>query len=284
MKTSDTFKARQLERLHAAASVRRGRCLSDAYEGAKAPHRFRCAAGHEWDAPAQRIFKGYWCRTCANEAKATAYLRADGLQRLQRVASERGGRCLSPGYLGGRAHHDFQCHAGHVWSARATLVLRGTWCAVCAVDRIAQSKRDPVGLERLRALARERGGECLSTEYVGSHGRYEFRCAKGHGWLSTASIVHSGKWCLSCAHDARRLTIEHMRQAAHERGGRCLSDRYVNVSTKIRWECHKGHTWESAYNNIRQGHWCPACASLNRVSRRASTSRWRYSTHSSELY
>lgn len=34
------------------------------------------------------------------------------------------------------------------------------------------------------------------------------------------------------------------------------------ADVKIKWECSKGHQWESSYDNIRQGSGCPHCAGL----------------------
>jgi len=32
-----------------------------------------------------------------------------------------------------------------------------------------------------------------------------------------------------------------MQQVAKKRGGKCLSEKYVNAKTKLEWECRKGH-------------------------------------------
>lgn len=38
------------------------------------------------------------------------------------------------------------------------------------------------GLLRLRSIASERGGDCLSSEYFAMNNYYDFKCAKGHSW------------------------------------------------------------------------------------------------------
>ncbi len=58
----------------------------------------------------------------------------------------------------------------------------------------------------------------------------------------------------------KKLTIEEMRSIAEERGGKCLSNFYVNSQTKLLWECLKGHQWEATPNGIKSGTWCPYCA------------------------
>jgi hypothetical protein len=44
------------------------------------------------------------------------------------------------------------------------------------------------------------------------------------------------------------------------KGGRCLSNKYINNATKLRWECKKGHIWIAKSGNIKNGKWCPKCS------------------------
>jgi hypothetical protein len=60
-------------------------------------------------------------------------------------------------------------------------------------------------------------------------------------------------------------SIADMREMARHRGGKCLSERYITLKTKMVWQCEKGHIWEARPLNIRKGNWCPICA---RVSQR----------------
>jgi thiol-disulfide isomerase/thioredoxin len=55
-------------------------------------------------------------------------------------------------------------------------------------------------------------------------------------------------------------TIVELKKLAESKGGKCLSDVYINSKTKLLWECQKGHTWETVLGSIKQGHWCPVCA------------------------
>ena len=58
----------------------------------------------------------------------------------------------------------------------------------------------------------------------------------------------------------KKRTIEQMQQIAQERGGQCLSLKYVNNHSRLRWECSKKHTWETSYKAIQRGCWCPKCS------------------------
>ena len=56
-----------------------------------------------------------------------------------------------------------------------------------------------------------------------------------------------------------------MREIATQRGGKCLSDKYRNIDTKLKWECKNGHIWEATPNNVKNNNsWCPKCAGAER--------------------
>lgn len=58
---------------------------------------------------------------------------------------------------------------------------------------------------------------------------------------------------------SKKLTIEDMHLLASSRGGKCLSEKYVNSQTKLEWECSEGHRWEAVPAKVRYGQWCPYC-------------------------
>ena len=110
----------------------------------------------------------------------------------------------------------------------------------------------------MHELAAERGGHCLSDKYVNSTTKLTWQCDQGHIWEATPRAIRQGVWCQECA-GTKRLTVEEMHRLAEERGGKCLSDKYVSLSTKVKWQCSKGHVWEATTQDIRSGNWCPEC-------------------------
>jgi hypothetical protein len=52
-----------------------------------------------------------------------------------------------------------------------------------------------------------------------------------------------------------------MQIIAKQRGGNCLSKRYINSKEKLLWECNEGHRWFSTPFSIKvRKSWCPQCA------------------------
>ena len=122
--------------------------------------------------------------------------------------------------------------------------------------------------ERYDALAAARGGFWRGdrNNYKGVNHKTFWECGKLHGpWEATPNNVQQGKWCPYCARNIK-LTIVYCRKLAIECCGLCLSKEYKNAHTPLEWECAKGHIWWAAVNHIREGHWCPYCAGVAKVT------------------
>jgi hypothetical protein len=248
MRTSTLSEMRRL------AKRRGGRCLSGRYVDSRTHLHWRCRLGHHWTALPTKVTKGSWCPECAHRKTLT-------LDEMRALARRRGGECLSDRYINNRTKLKWRCAAGHQWQAAAGLIKGGRWCPQCA-------HVTGLFLDELASIARSRGGGCLSTEYFNTKTPLLWRCRNGHEWTATPDSIRAGKWCALCAHN-RRLDIQAMQSLAEQRGGRCLSLRYVNNTRPLTWECRLGHRWRAAAASVtggtkRRGTWCPECYNLRR--------------------
>jgi hypothetical protein len=176
---------------------------------------------------------------------------------LQNIAKQRGGKCLSEPYIHSSSKLLWECIDGHQWEATPGSIKSGRWCHYC----VGQIKGT---IEDMQQIAKERGGKCLSENYHDKDTPLLWECAKGHRWRSKPGHIKGGKWkqgtwCPYCANKVRG-TLEVMHAIAEERGGRCLSDVYINNKTKLLWGCAEGHRWEAIPSSIKRGSWCPDCA------------------------
>jgi len=115
-------------------------------------------------------------------------------------------------------------------------------------------------IELMQIIAAERGGKCLSDTYKNVKTDLLWECADGHRWHSTPdNVKNQGHWCHECG-GSKRSNIKEMRKIAAQRGGKCISKKYVNNITKLTWECEKGHRWDTTPNSIKSGKWCYFCA------------------------
>jgi hypothetical protein len=245
----------RLRRLRELARERGGKCLSERYLGVKEKLLWECAALHRWEATPFAILRGSWCPQCY-----WAGLRL-GIEALRAEAKKRGGECLADAYDTVEQKLEWRCARGHVWSARASRILEGSWCPVCARDAMR------LGLEEMRGAARQKGGECLSEHYETSSVPLDWRCARGHVFRLSPDGLTAGRWCPVCAQEDRyALRLERMRKIAQERGGLCLSDVYTGSRDKLLWQCHQGHVWQARPVAVTSGTWCPVCAHLNQCA------------------
>jgi hypothetical protein len=188
-------------------------------------------------------------------------MRKSTLAQMRSLAQRRGGKCLSRRYVSSRIPLLWRCRRRHEWNAMPTNVTKGSSCLACA-----HKKR--LTLDEVRTLAARRGGECVTDRYLNTRTKLRWRCAAGHEWEAAPGQVKAGQWCPHCAHVAR-LSLDAMVEIASSRGGRCLSNEYVNVEMHLRWKCEAGHQWTATPASIRSGKWCPYCAHNRRLELKA---------------
>ena len=236
------------------AASKGGECLSTEYLGNKNDKlRWRCGAGHEWMATLGHVRNDdTWCRTCAQ------FERRLSLDALKDMARTRGGECLSAVYHGQDVKLRWRCAKGHEWDAAPGHIMnQGCWCPKCAGTA-------PRQIEEMHAIARSKGGECLSATMKNAHTRLRWRCVAGHEWMAAAADITSGHWCRKCAAKSRaalqRTSMAEIQSLARSRGGSCLSSEYVDSDVNLRWRCARGHEWLASLRNVKHNKsGCPVC-------------------------
>ena len=120
-------------------------------------------------------------------------------------------------------------------------------------------------ITEMQNLARSRGGGCLSKQYINIYTPLQWECEKGHKWYSAPRNVKNGeKWCHVCG-GTKKLTLDDMYKIAKQRNGKCLSKKYTNVDTKLKWQCEYGHVWMAKPNDVKNDNtWCPKCRGTKR--------------------
>jgi len=111
-------------------------------------------------------------------------------------------------------------------------------------------------LSELKGIARNRGGECLSSRYITAKIKLSWQCSKKHKWEATPDRIKRGTWCPFCAGNIKG-SIEEMNKIAFGRGGKCLSKQYNNARSPLRWQCANDHIWKAVPYSIKKGSWCP---------------------------
>lgn len=227
------------------AKLMGGLCLSHEYIGNNKKMLWQCEFGHQWSGKYEHIKNGHWCPVCVGRGKYT-------IDDCIIAAKIKGGKCLTKDYKLAKTKIKWQCNIGHIWMAPFDSIVKGKWCQKCYTHR----------LEDCVEHAASRGGKCLSTEYIANKLPLIWECDNGHIWESSLNdAVNKNTWCVRCNKELRiKKYYDECTNHATSKGGKCLSDEYIDMHTKMKWSCHKGHIWDAKFNDIKNcGHWCPSC-------------------------
>lgn len=165
--------------------------------------RYRCANGHIVRAKIGSKACEQ-CPLCLHDPPRRGRGNKLSYSNVCQLAKERNGKLVSTEYVNARTPLVWQCDKGHQWKATVSNVRTGQWCPECW----RQSKR--LTMEDMHKMAKDRGGECLSKEYVSNSVKLKWRCAKGHEFMLAPSNMRrkeGGKkkadWCKICAREER---------------------------------------------------------------------------------
>lgn len=241
-----------------------GKFLSKEFLGRDTEHTWRCDKGHVFEIRPLFVQRGAWCPQCTIHDKKIAAL---GL--MQEWAEKRGGKCLSKYYENSSTRLEWECKNGHRFKkTRDYIKQQKNWCYDCELTELR--KRNLVLVQK---IAEKKSGKCLSEEYFDLDTKLEFECKYGHIWkTSPINIIYAHTWCPHCYGHLRK-TIENMQQLAAKKKGKCISKKYVNSVTPLKWQCDKGHLWKTPAINIISGTWCPKCH-LIKVKTTDIVKRW----------
>jgi len=208
--------------------------------------KWKCSEGNVWEAMYLNVSnKKSWCPKCA--IKRNKYSLSD----CQLSAQKNNGKCLSDRYIHSKIKMKWRCEYGHIWRAVYDSILKGHWCPFCA-------GKAPHTIKDAQNLAEQYDGKCLSKYYKNSKHKLKWQCRDGHTWSARYDTVLSGVWCTKCSGYCKK-TLSDARRLAKQHGGKCLSRKFVNTRTKIRWQCENGHIFKASYNSVNAKHWCPQC-------------------------
>jgi hypothetical protein len=181
-------------------------------------------------------------------------------QLAQQLAKAKDGCCLSKKLSTRNEKAKWKCAKGHTWKTsiqniKGNRSKKGTWCPYCV-----GVKNQTSWIDRAIKAAKEKNGKCLSKVCNNQKEKLNFECKFGHRWEARVSHVTRGSWCPKCA-GTEKHSIERYIQIAKERGGECLTKKYKNQDSKLKFKCSNGHTWLTSGSSILHSEtWCPHCS------------------------
>jgi len=241
------------------AASRGGRCLSDEYVNAHFKLSWECKHGHVWSARFNSVQGGRWCPECSTglgERICRSYFEQLFIRKFpptwpEWLRNQNGnlmqldGFCLSLGLA--FEHQGIQHY----------LPRKGFVADVHKIQSHDEIKRK---------LCKQMGIILIQVPSIpallplGEVKSYIKKCCIDNkillpGWFDEKvvdlSVAYSTSRSEECFHDLIAI--------ANGRGGICLSDGYINATSKMLWRCAKEHEWMATSDNIKRGRWCPIC-------------------------
>ena len=82
----------------------------------------------------------------------------------------------------------------------------------------------------------------------------------GHQWYTNLKCVRNfNTWCPYCS-GRYSCNLELAKKVANEKGGDCISEKYINSITPLLWQCAKNHLWYANLDKVKNSDtWCPFC-------------------------
>tara|TARA_B100001123_G_C15328764_1_gene1030479 strand:- start:3360 stop:4133 length:774 start_codon:yes stop_codon:yes gene_type:complete len=98
------------------------------------------------------------------------------------------------------------------------------WCKICKGQKIFD-------IQDFKDFAEEKGGKCLSKEYINYKTNLEFECAIGHRFSRTPAHLYDNKqprWCSKCGEvkryeEKKEFIIKEVKKYVKDKGGTLLS-------------------------------------------------------------
>jgi len=233
------------------AKSRGGECLSDKYVNGKTKLKWRCKEGHTWfSRPVKVKNANRWCPYCGGSMKLT-------IEQVKAFALRKGIECISNNYVNAHKKLKWKCKEGHIWEAEYATIYtkKENLCPQCAGFVFHT-------IEEVKDFGIKMGGECLSDKYINVDSKLLWKCVKGHTWKkSFYNVKNRGYWCPYC-NNKRELILEKIKTIVSQKGGECISKKYLNPRKKLSFKCQLKHSWKMSAQRILAGGWCPKCRLL----------------------
>ena len=158
---------------------------------------WQCREKHEWQAVVSSRAAGTGCPVCYGRYATTDNNLAARYPELMSEWDRERNAGLNPSQLTPHVGRNvwWLCKNGHKWQATVyNRTKNRSGCPECARKAVRK-----YSIEDINALAKRRGGECLSPEFTSSRLKLKFRCKEGHVWEARAdAILYANKWCPEC--------------------------------------------------------------------------------------
>lgn len=226
-----------------------GKCLSDKYIRAHSHLLWECAYGHQWEATYANINSGCWCPRCRNgiSEEMCRFM----LEQMLGVEFKKNRTVLCGLELDG-------------YNAEMKLAFEHQGCQHYKFMPHWHKTREVFEKQVRRDIAKEElcSIKDINLLVIPYFAKPFVEYIRSSLQEMNITIVNSDV-DMSLFRTPYQKQLDTLNDAARSRGGQCLSDFYTGLHTKMKWQCSRGHQWETTPASILHGGtWCRQCAGL----------------------
>jgi len=156
----------------------------------------------------------------------------------------------------------WKCKQGHVWDAAINSRSKGRGCPFCSNKKIL------IGYNDLATTHPEIAVEAYewdsSTLTMGSHKKVEWKCQKGHIWISRVVERAQSNGCPYCSGHRVMAGFNDLGTTHPEIAAQLVNVDPKTISSgihrKLIWRCSKNHEWDAPVHSRARGVGCPVCS------------------------
>jgi hypothetical protein len=246
--------------------------VGQSYNGLDTPLTFVCAQHGEFATkPRNILVKKAGCPECSRLSASTKNTKPvdQFLDALADRNTKHPAIQYVSGFVGTTKKCTFSCDTcGHTWDTEPKSILRGHGCPECA--KASQSSRQMLTQQQFLSRLIDRNESSDETvdlhpgeKYLGNDIKIKFTCSRHHTWEARPNdIVAKQSGCPQCAGTVSR-TAEQALTEIKQRWPNLtiLSNHFEKLGRReqIEAQCEYGHTWNTHYERLIQGHYCPHC-------------------------
>jgi rubredoxin len=229
------------------------------YRGSTSKFEVKCDKGHLWSTCWGYIQSGNWCPKCGIELVKNSFRLDENIVR-EHVTSKKGMLDNDFKYINAFERFWVTCEKGHRFKTYwAILQSQDSWCPKCGRERVGAVLRQDK--EFIRKYIVVKGGSLDENfEYKGAFEKFFVTCKEGHRFETFWNNLQSrDNWCPECSGSI--VHVEDVLKLIEDKGGTVDTGfSYINSRVKFWITCSEGHKWETNWDNVKQGCWCPRCS------------------------
>lgn len=171
---------------------------------------------------------------------------------------------LSKEYKNNSTKLDYICPNGHEHS-----VTWGHWNTSGSRCPYCSGQGKPT-IEEIKLEFEKEGYILLSNKYINSKTKLDYICVEGHRGAIKLNDWRSGVRCKECgSHKVASVlkhSYEYIKNKFEEENYVLLSSEYKNAFDRLSYVCPNNHKHYIKWNDWQQGHRCPYCAGVGKLT------------------